>query len=231
VADTGVGIAPEVLPRIFERFSQADSSTTRSYGGLGLGLAIVRHIVDMHGGTVEAESRGEGQGTTFTIKLPLIATRSVDALPNQSGVEERVHPTTSKNADFACPSELKGLHVLVVDDDEDARRLIKTVLESCDAQVSTAMNAFDALQTLQASVPDVLVSDLGMPGEDGYSLIRKVRALPPDQGGLIPAAALTAYARVEDRLKVLRSGFQIHLPKPIEPAELVAVVANLAKRV
>ncbi len=229
VNDTGTGISPEVLPYVFERFRQADSSSTRSYGGLGLGLAIVRHIVDMHGGSVEAESAGKDQGATFTVKLPLMATRLVDSPPTAG--EERIHPTASTSPHFICPSELEGLHVLVVDDDEDARRLLRTVLERCNARVTTATTVAEALRSLQALAPDVLVSDLGMPGEDGYALIRQVRQLTPEQGGQIPAAALTAYARVEDRLQVLRSGFQIHLPKPIEPAELVAVVANLAQRI
>lgn len=233
VTDTGIGIAPEVLPYIFERFRQADQSSTRNYGGLGLGLAIVRHIAEAHGGSVEAESPGEEQGTTFTIKLPLMATRSVD-LASQDR-EERVHPTAHSSSNMGyvleCPEELEGVHVLVVDDDEDARRLVSNILQGCRAKVTTASTAAEGLSTLQSARPDILISDLGMPDEDGYSLIRQVRALPPEQGGQTPAAALTAYARVEDRLKVLRSGFQIHLPKPIEPAELVAVVANLAQRI
>jgi PAS domain S-box-containing protein len=231
VADTGTGINPEMLPHVFERFRQADQSSTRSYGGLGLGLAIVRHLVESHGGTVEADSLGQGQGATFTVKLPLMATRSTEAKTEKPA--ERVHPTAHSDGaatQLGCPSELQGLHVLVVDDDEDARRLVRTVLESCDARVTTVSNAADALSALQSSRPDVLISDLGMPAEDGYSLIKKVRALPRQQGGQTPAAALTAYARAEDRMRVLRSGFQIHLPKPVEPAELVAVVANLVGR-
>lgn len=234
VTDTGAGINPDVLPYIFERFRQADQSSTRNYGGLGLGLAIVRHIVEMHGGSVEASSPGEGQGATFTVKLPLMAAGSGGAMPQQA--EKRAHTidrrnSGSSNVHFECTSELEGLHVLVVDDEEDTRRLVKTVLESCGAKVTIATNAAEALSVLQSARPDILISDLGMPDEDGYALIRKVRALSPDQGGQTPAAALTAYARVEDRLKSLRAGFQIHLPKPIEPIELVAVVANLANRV
>jgi CheY-like chemotaxis protein/two-component sensor histidine kinase len=211
ISDTGEGISSEILPYIFDRFRQADSSSTRQYGGLGLGLglAIVRHLVEMHGGTVDAESAGQGRGATFIVKLPLIATRSVDASPQ---AEEQVHPTAESPARargpaFDCPPELQGLHVLVVDDDEDARHLIKTVLEQCKAQVTVVPSAAAALTVLQDSRLDVLVSDLGMPQEDGYSLISKVRALPPERGGSIPAAALTAYARVEDRMRVLRSGF------------------------
>jgi PAS domain S-box-containing protein len=228
VTDTGIGISPKVMPFIFDRFRQADSATTRQHGGLGLGLAIARHLVEMHGGTVEAESKGEGQGTTFTVKLPLIALRSVEVLPEKS--REREHPTSSREVSFECTQELEGLHVLVVDDEDDGRTLVSAVLESCGAKVTAANSVAAGLKAVRALLPDVLLSDLGMPGEDGYSLIKQVRALPAEQGGLIPAAALTAYARVEDRMRVLRAGFQIHLPKPIEPAELIAVVANLSGR-
>ncbi len=227
VTDSGIGISPEVLPYIFDRFRQADSATTRRYGGLGLGLAIVRHLVEMHGGTVEAESKGEEQGAIFTVRLPLIAVRSIDV---SSEGNQRVHPTDSRNVPFECTSELEGLHILVVDDEEDGRTLVTTVLESCGAVVTAVDSAAEALKAIQKRRPDILISDLGMPEEDGYSLIRKVRALTADQGGQIPAAALTAYARVEDRMRVLRAGFQIHLPKPVEPAELVAVVASLSGR-
>jgi PAS domain S-box-containing protein len=229
VSDSGMGIPEDILPYIFERFRQADSASTRRYGGLGLGLAIVRHLVEMHGGTVEAESKGENQGATFTIKLPLIAIRSIE-MPSKNNTD-REHPTADKNLAFECEPELQDLHILVVDDEEDGLTLIKTVLEKCGAKVTAVNSAADAWRSLQETRPDVILSDIGMPGEDGYSLIKKIRALPEDKGGKTPAAALTAYARAEDRMRVLRAGFQIHLPKPIEPAELVAVVANLSGRV
>jgi CheY-like chemotaxis protein len=182
----------------------------------------------MHGGTVGVESPGEGQGATFTVKLPLIVVRSFSAA---AGTEsERVHPSANTESTFDCPHELDGLHLLVVDDEEDTRALLKIVLEDCGARVTTASSAREAIIALKKLRPDVLISDLGMPGEDGYELIKKVRALSEEEGGQTPSAALTAYARLEDRTKVLRSGFQIHIPKPVEPAELVAVVANLAGR-
>ncbi len=226
VSDTGKGIAPEFLPHVFDRFRQADQTTTRTHGGLGLGLAIVRQLVELHGVTVHVESRGEEQGATFIVSLPLLPVRA----ERRVAEPERVHPTASTGA-AECPPKLDRLRVLVVDDEPDTRELLTVVLTNCGAQVIQASSAAEALELLQRERPDVLVSDIGMPEEDGYSLIKKVRALPAEDGGQTPAAALTAYARVEDRMKVLRSGFQIHIPKPVEPAELVAVVANLAGRI
>ncbi len=228
VTDDGQGISPHILPYVFERFRQADSSTTRAHGGLGLGLAIVRHLVEMHGGTVAAESAGVGHGATFTVRLPLVVVRPLDGRRADDGA--RAQAATTSDAAFNYPPELKGLRLLVVDDEEDTRVLLTTVLEKCGASVVSVASAGEALAALKEMRPHVLISDLGMPEEDGYALIKKVRALPAEAGGQTPSAALTAYARVEDRMRVLRSGFQIHIPKPVEPAELIAVVANLAGR-
>lgn len=224
VTDTGIGISPDFVPYVFDRFRQADSSITRTYSGLGLGLAIVRHLVELHGGTVRADSVGENQGAAFIVKLPLMPVRL------EASDSERVHPTVGRGVPFDNPTALDGLHVLVVDDDADTRVFMTTVLKECGASVTAVASALEAIEAIKQLKPDVLISDIGMPGEDGYALIRKVRALPRDQGGLIPAAALTAYARAEDRTRSLLEGFQIHLPKPVEPAELAAVVANLAGR-
>jgi CheY-like chemotaxis protein len=227
VADTGNGIAPEFLPHVFDRFRQADQATTRVHGGLGLGLSIVRQLVELHGGSVGVESKGEGQGTTFTVSLPLLPMR-VEPASNLL----RVHPTARSGAvALACPPELDGLRVLVVDDEPDTRELLLAVLISCGAEVVPAASAGEALDRIVQEQFDVLITDIGMPEEDGYSLIEQVRRLPADRGGAVPAAALTAYARTEDKVRALRSGFQIHIAKPVEPDELVAVVANLAKRI
>lgn len=223
VSDTGKGINPEFVPYVFDRFRQADSSMTRAYNGLGLGLAIVRHLVELHGGTVDAHSDGEGLGATFMVKLPVVS------IPDPSADREfELQAETSVPDLFS--THLDGLQVLVVDDDFDSLLFVGTVLEECGASVIRASSCTQAIELIKQFKPNVLLSDIGMPEEDGYSLIRKVRALTPEQGGRTPAAALTAYARAEDRTRSLLEGFQIHISKPIEPTELVAVVANLAAR-
>jgi PAS domain S-box-containing protein len=223
VTDTGAGIDPEFLPHVFERFRQADQKSTRQHGGLGLGLAIVRHLMELHGGTVRADSGGEGAGATFTVTLPVAAVhRSDDA-------EERVHPAArDMRPSHGCPERLDGLRVLVVDDEPDAREMLSVGLGQCGAKVTTASSAREALEAVAGGKFDAMISDIGMPGEDGYELIRRVRALP--SGGRIPAVALTAYARTEDRLRALRAGFEMHVSKPVELTELVVVIANLVRR-
>ncbi|AKG24792.1 ATPase [Calothrix sp. 336/3] len=218
VIDTGIGITAEFLPYVFDRFRQADSSSTRSHGGLGLGLAIVRHLVEMHGGTVHVASPGKDLGSIFTIYLPLVKTVNPPISTDVSAPENLL------------PNSLRGIRVLVVDDEADSREFLTTVLEQSEAEVETASSVAQALEIIRQSLPDVIVSDIGMPMEDGYSFIRKLRSLPPEAGGKIPATALTAYARAEDRRQALQAGFQLHLPKPIDPSELITVVASLAKR-
>ncbi|HEY9402985.1 MAG TPA: PAS domain S-box protein [Pyrinomonadaceae bacterium] len=225
VADTGRGIAPEFLPHVFDRFRQADQTTTRKHGGLGLGLAIVRQLVELHGGSVHVESAGEGHGTSFTVSLPLPA-----QWQETPGDATRTHTAAHGNGELQCPPELAGLRVLVVDDEADTRELLAAVLTSCGARVTLAASAADAFRHVEQARPDVLVTDIGMPEEDGYSLLARIRGLPRERGGEIPAAALTAYARPEDRVRALRSGFQMHVSKPVEPAELITVVAALAGR-
>lgn len=221
VIDSGVGIRPEFLPHIFERFSQADSSTTRRHGGLGLGLAIVKQLTELHGGTVRAKSPGEGQGSTFVIGLPITV---VHDLPR-----ERPRPKEHEPAEYDCSDHpLSGIRVLVVDDESDARQLVRRVLEDCGAEVTLADSVEEAIGLVERIRPDILVSDIGMPDEDGYDLIRKVRSRVAAKA--LPAVALTAFARSEDRKRALLAGFQTHIAKPVDPSELVAVVASLVER-
>ena len=222
VTDDGQGIERAFLPLVFQRFQQAETGTTRLQGGLGLGLAICRHLVELHGGTIEALSEGLGRGATFRFRLPLLPYRvSSDA--------RRVASAMAPRGKFERPSELVGLTVLVIDDQADTREVLASILAACGATVHEEASARAGLATLRAARPDVVVSDIGMPEEDGYSFIQRVRALPPEEGGTIPAAALTAYARAEDRRKALTMGFEMHIPKPVEPDELVAAVATLAR--
>jgi signal transduction histidine kinase len=214
VSDTGQGITPEFLPHVFDRFRQEDGSTTRRAGGLGLGLAITRHLVELHGGTIRVTSQGEGQGATFTVTLPM---RQVEIPADES-----------KPARGGPASRLRGLRILVVDDEADARELIANVLGLEGADVRTAASGKEALRLVEDWGPQVLVSDIGMPGMSGYDFIKAVRALPPERGGWVPAAALTAYASAEDRHRAMLAGYQMHISKPVDPERLVRVVADLA---
>ncbi len=228
VIDSGEGIKADFLPHVFDRFRQADASTTRQHGGLGLGLAIVKQLVELHGGGVRVKSGGPGAGTTFIVSLPLTVLHP-EAEPLEG---ERRHPQANSSR-VVLPSgglDLRGVKVLVLDDEADARALVKRLLEGCGALVRVAGSVEDTLRLLGEEKPDVLVSDIGMPGEDGYSLIRRVRALGAANGGAVPAVALTAYARAEDRMKAILAGFQMHVAKPVEPAELLTMVASLAGR-
>lgn len=221
VSDTGAGIPPEFLPHVFDRFRQADASMTRKHGGLGLGLAIVKNLVELHGGRVEAANSPEG-GATFIVELPIMAMRERDSR------SERPMDFANMGEFHGSDDALAGVSVLVVDDQEDARNLVARVLMECKADVMTAASAAEAKEILIEKHPNVLISDIGMPHQDGYDFIREVRCLPPGQGGRTPAAALTAFARSEDRTRALLAGYQSHISKPVEPSELIAVVASLA---
>jgi PAS domain S-box-containing protein len=226
VSDTGAGIAPEFLPHVFERFRQADGSTTRRHGGLGLGLSIARHLVEAHGGAIHAYSAGEGRGATFTVDLPLpSAPQSINDRADGGVVVRRTGATVARDD---VPPALVGVRVLLVDDDADTLRLLTMILEGHGAEVTPVTSASEALAALETARPDVLVSDIGMPGDDGYSLLRKLRAMRAESGGLTPAVALTAYAGDWDREQALRAGFQIHIAKPVNPATLIATIAGLA---
>jgi signal transduction histidine kinase/ActR/RegA family two-component response regulator len=223
IGDTGQGIAPEMLPHVFERFRQADSSSTRAHGGLGLGLALVKHLVELHGGTVAARSAGVGRGATFAVALPL---RSPD-LPD--GPVARGPKGAAGAPDLQRLARLDGLRVLVVDDDADAVRLAEAILTAAGARVRSCHDAGTALALIAAERPDVLVSDVEMPVEDGYALVRRLRALPREQGGDTPAIALTAYGRTQDRVRALAAGYTMHVPKPVDPGELTTIVASAAE--
>jgi PAS domain S-box-containing protein len=225
VADTGQGIAPDFLPHVFDRFRQADQKTSRQHGGMGLGLAIVRHLVELHGGTVRAASEGVGQGAIFTVMLPITPVYQVDSTGS------RVHPGARDLLPALDRNDrLDGLRILVVDDEPDTRELLKKGLEYCGATVRLANSASDALAKLEKDLPDILISDIGMPGTDGYDLIRQVRNLPNEKSRKVAAIALTAYTRVEDRLQALRAGYDMHVPKPVELTELIAVAASVTRR-
>jgi signal transduction histidine kinase/CheY-like chemotaxis protein len=221
VSDTGDGIPADVLARVFERFWQAEAGPNRRHGGLGIGLAIVRHLVESHGGEVSAHSDGPGRGSVFTVKLPLMVTTEHVKDP------ERRHPSARDGAPATELARLDGVRALVVDDEPDSNEMVMALLGSCGAEVRVAASTAQTLDILDRWRPDVLVSDIGMPGEDGYALIAKVRARAADRGGNVPAVALTAYARVEDRVRILTAGFQMHVTKPVDPTELVAVVASV----
>jgi PAS domain S-box-containing protein len=218
VSDTGQGIPAHVLPFVFDRFRQWDSSSTRAHSGLGLGLALVKHLTELHRGTVSAESPGEGQGATFTVTLPLVvASKPLPAPPQASGLP------------WGGGVRLDGLRILAVDDDPDALELTSTILGGAGASLKLCRSAADALAAFQDWRPDVLVSDIDMPGEDGYSLIQKVRALDQARGTRTPAIALTAYGRTEDRVQTLSSGYNMHVPKPLDPGEFTSIIAGVAR--
>jgi signal transduction histidine kinase/ActR/RegA family two-component response regulator len=222
VSDTGIGINADFLPHVFDSFRQADSSYTRAHGGLGLGLAIVRQLVELHGGTVEALSRGDGEGAAFKVRLPLISLNPVPGSKSRDSL--------SPGSDFSRRSSLQGLRLLVVDDDGDARSLLNLMLEECGAIVTTAATAAEAFDLLEQVKPDLLISDIEMPNEDGFSLIRKIRSLDAKLGAPIPCVALTAHAKSEDRIQVLSAGFQAHVAKPVAANELINVMASLIGR-
>ncbi len=219
VTDSGIGIREEAIPNVFDPFWQASSGPSRGGRGLGLGLAITKKLVELHGGRVEVESAGEGKGTAFTVTLPLVS--------NPRGTKPSSEPS---EPDTSSRPRLDGIRVLLVEDEVDARELVRVVLEECGATVTMAGSADEALAALTTEVPDVLLSDIGLPGESGFDRMRRVRALPPDKGGRVPAAAMTAYARTEDRLKAIAAGFLVHVAKPVEPSEVAMVVAALAQK-
>jgi CheY-like chemotaxis protein len=228
VKDSGVGIAPDFLPYVFDRFSQADSSVTRSFGGLGLGLAIVRHLIELHGGTVGVMSAGEGLGAAFLVTLPL-ATTEVPADARAAGAARDSESSTMGEKQASYPA-LDGLRVLVVDDDADTRTMVTMVFERCGSEVRASATAREALDIFELWHPEVMVCDIGMPDEDGYSFIRRVRLAEAHRTQQTPAVALTGYARSEDRARALASGYQMHIAKPIDPLQLANAITKLANR-
>jgi CheY-like chemotaxis protein/anti-sigma regulatory factor (Ser/Thr protein kinase) len=224
VADNGRGIDLDFQPHVFERFRQADGATTRTHGGLGLGLSIVRQLVELHGGTVSVYSEGDGHGASFTVRLPLAAAGPRAPSPARPPPPSRLGPG------FPIPPELAGLRILIVDDEADTREMLRTLIEQCGARVNLASSVAEGLQQCESWRPDLLISDIGMPDQDGYSLIAGVRARSPESGGDVAAVALTAYARTEDRTRALLAGFNNHVAKPVEPLELLAVIASLSRR-
>jgi signal transduction histidine kinase len=235
VSDNGNGINPDFLPFVFDRFSQAEAHITRRHGGLGLGLAIVRHLVEMHGGTIHVESPGEGQGAAFTVELPLSSVDLVETPVMESQSEHSVtqpgEPLSGSQAGEALEGlpSLNDLRILLVDDHPDTLQVLTMALAQAGAEVKACSSATEAFKTLEEWNANLLVSDIGMPDEDGFSLIRKVRALEPELGGTMPAIALTAHASAADRIRVLSMGFQVHISKPVEPVELIITIARLTK--
>jgi len=228
ISDSGIGIEEELLPYVFDRFRQGDSTSTKKYSGLGLGLSIVRQLVELHGGTVEANNRKDVQGAIFTVKLPVRAVhRKSEQQVNER--EQNIQLVGGTTLEFDCPPSLEGIKIIAVDDDPDARHLLSAILEQCGAEVKTCESTAQALTLFENYDPDILVSDIGMPEADGYELIKKIREKEKVTGKRLPAVALTAFARTEDRLKALSAGYNMHVPKPVEPAELIVVIANFTK--
>jgi CheY-like chemotaxis protein len=224
VNDSGQGIAAELLPHVFERFRQADSSNTRSNGGLGLGLSIVRQLVELHRGTVTAESSGENAGTTFRVMLP------VPSLPEVPNAAKKTEPNNEQNSPTTAQHSLSGLRVLVVDDEGDTRELVAAVLTTCGAEVVSVSSATEALDQMERQRFNLLISDIGMPEMNGYDLIGRIRQLGEDHGGRTPAVALTAYAGIDDRKRALAAGYGMHIPKPFVAAELISAAIFLTER-
>ena len=229
VSDSGEGLSSDLLPHVFERFRQGEGGTTRRYGGLGLGLAIVKHVVELHGGSIAAESAGAGRGATFTVRIPIAAIRAAQP-PDParlSSAKEAVERASAR-----LQTDLEGLLVLVLVlvDDDDMRELLRATLELARSRVLTASSVEEALALFIERRPSVVLSDIGMPFEDGYALIERIRRLPEDRGGKTPAVALTAFARLEDRTKALLAGYTMHLAKPVDGSELLIVLAAVSGR-